>query len=58
MNQDATRGVDVSMTAGAEVPVLSWVIGLLLTLGATGLAVAAILIAVPLRSVGRGAARR
>ena len=58
MNQDATRGVDVSMTAGAEVPVLSWVIGLLLTLGATGLAVAAILIAVPLRAVGRGAARR
>jgi Domain of unknown function (DUF4389) len=55
MNDDASQGVDVTMTAGAEVPAIPWVIGVLLTLAAIGLALGALLIAVSLRAASRAA---
>ncbi len=53
MNSETTRGVDVRTTAGAEVPALPWLMGILLTLSAMSLVVSIILIAVPLRAVSR-----
>jgi hypothetical protein len=55
MNPDATRGVDVTVTAGAEVPSMPWIIGILLSLAGTSLVAAVILIAAPLRAVSRQA---
>ena len=53
MNADASRGVDVAVTAGAEIPALPWVIAVLLSLAGLSLAGAVVLIAVPLRAVSR-----
>ena len=53
MNDDASQGVDISVTAGAEVPSLPWVISILLSLAGLSLVLAAILIATPLRTVSR-----
>jgi hypothetical protein len=53
MNADAGRGVDVAVTAGAEVPALPWVVTVLLSLAALALVGAVVLIAVPLRAVSR-----
>ena len=53
MNADAARGVDVAVTAGAEVPGLPWVATVLLSLAVLALGGAVVLIAVPLRSVSR-----
>jgi hypothetical protein len=53
MNTDATRGIDVTATAGAQIPALPWIIGILLSLAALTLALAMVLIVVPLRAVAR-----
>lgn len=53
MNSDTTPGVDVETTAGAEVPALSLVIGILLIFSAVTLVASVILIAVPVRAVSR-----
>jgi hypothetical protein len=53
MNQDATRGVGVTMTVGAEVPSMPWIIGILLSLAVTSLVLAVILIATPVRAASR-----
>jgi hypothetical protein len=53
MNTDASKGVDVTATAGAEVPALPWIIGILLSLAALVLALAVVLVVVPLRAVSR-----
>jgi hypothetical protein len=53
MNADASRGVDVAVTAGAEVPALPWVVGVLLSLAGLTLVASVLLIAVPLRTVPR-----
>jgi hypothetical protein len=55
MDAGAHRGVDVSVTAGAEVPSVPWVVGTLLPLSAIGLALSVVLIAVPMRKVTRDA---
>jgi hypothetical protein len=55
MDAGAHRGVEVSVTAGAEVPSVPWVVGPLLTLSAIGLALSVVLIAVPMRKVTRDA---
>ena len=47
------KDVDVTVTAGAEIPSLPWVIGILLSLAGLSLALAVVLIAVPLRAVSR-----
>jgi hypothetical protein len=51
MNADSSRGIQVDMAAGAELPALDWVIGVLLTLAGTGLIAAVLLIAIPIRDV-------
>ncbi|MBF4767142.1 DUF4389 domain-containing protein [Nocardioides agariphilus] len=53
MNADASRAVDVTVTAGAEVPALHWIVAVLLALAALSLAGAVVLIVVPLRGVSR-----
>jgi hypothetical protein len=53
MNADASRGVAVETTAGAEVPALRGLIGVLLTIAFNALIASVILIAVPLRAAGR-----
>lgn len=50
MNADATPDVAVTMTAGAEVPAIGWVIGLLLGFSLAGLLLAAVLVTVPVRA--------
>jgi hypothetical protein len=55
MDAGAHRGVEVSVTAGAEVPSVPWVVGTLLTLSTLGLALSVVLIAVPMRQVTRDA---
>ncbi len=57
MNADASADVAVTMAAGAEVPAMPWVIGVLLTLAALGLVAATLLIVLPLRAVSRDSAR-
>lgn len=57
MNADGSDRVAVDMTAGAEVPSLPWVIGIMYALAFLALGVAVICIAVPLRGVSRDAAR-
>jgi len=53
MNQDATRGVAVTVTAGAEVPAMPWIISILLSLAGASLLLAVILIGTPLQRVSR-----
>lgn len=53
MNADATRGINVEVSAGAEVPALKWVIGILLTIAAVVLVIASLLIVLSLRSASR-----
>lgn len=53
MNADATRRVEVDVSAGAEVPALRWVIGILLAIAAGALAIGTLLIVLPLRAVSR-----
>ena len=53
MNPDASKGVDLTVTAGAEVPALPWVVAILVSLAALSLVSSVLLIAVPLRSVSR-----
>ncbi|MET1058574.1 MAG: hypothetical protein ABWX84_03195, partial [Nocardioides sp.] len=55
MNADASPDIAVEAAAGAEVPALSWLIGILLTVAGGALVLAVILIAVPLHAAGRGA---
>jgi hypothetical protein len=55
MDAGAGRGVEVSVTAGAEVPSVPWVVGTLLSLAGIGLVLSVVLIAVPLRKVSRDA---
>ena len=55
MDAGARRGVDVAVTAGAEVPSVPWVVGTLLSLAGIGLVLSVVLIAVPLRKVSRDA---
>ena len=52
MNADASPGVSVATSAGAELPALHWVVGVLLVLAAMAL-VGGVLVAVPLRAVSR-----
>ena len=56
MNADGSPDVAVEAAAGAEVPALSWLTGILLAVAGSALAVAVILIAVPLHAASRGAA--
>jgi hypothetical protein len=51
MNAGASQGVDTAVTAGAEVPSLPWVVGILLSIAGVGLALSVVLIAVPLWKV-------
>jgi hypothetical protein len=53
MNTDASKGVDVVVTAGAEVPALPWIVAIMLSIAGLTLVASVILIAVPLRRVGR-----
>ncbi|MBF4765792.1 DUF4389 domain-containing protein [Nocardioides islandensis] len=53
MNADASKGVDVVVTAGAEVPALPWIVAVMLSIAGLTLVASVILIAVPLRRVGR-----
>ena len=53
MNADASSDVDVDATAGAEVPALQVLIGILLAVAAITLVLSIILIAVPVMAVGR-----
>ena len=53
MNADGSSRVSVDATAGAEVPALNWVIGILLVLAAVALALGIVFIVVPLRLVSR-----
>ena len=53
MNADGSRGVDAVASAGAEMPSLVWLVGVLLGLAAACLAAGAVLIAAPLVAVGR-----
>lgn len=53
MNADGTRGLDVDLSAGAEVPALTWVIVILLAIAFAALVVATFLIVIPLRAVSR-----
>jgi hypothetical protein len=55
MNDDATRGVDATVTAGTDTAALPWAAGILLALSGTGLVLATILIVVPLRAISREA---
>jgi hypothetical protein len=51
MNADGSRGIQVDMAAGAELPALGWVIAIMLSLAGAGLIAALLLIAIPLRLV-------
>jgi hypothetical protein len=55
MNADGSPGVTVEAAAGAEVPALPWVIGILLAVTGITLVLAVVLIAMPLNAAGRGA---
>lgn len=58
MNTDATAGVDVDVSVGAEVPALPWVVGILLSLAGTLLLFAVLLIVLPLRVLSREPTQR
>jgi hypothetical protein len=53
MNTDGSAGVSVVASAGAEVPALGWVIGILVTLAGLALLFGIILVVVPLRAVSK-----
>ena len=55
MNADASPDIAVEAAAGAEVPALSWLLGILLSVAGGALVLAVILIAVPLHAAGREA---
>ena len=59
MNSDASPRVAVESTAGADVPALRWLIGILLTIASVTLVASILLIAIPVQAVGRatGASR-
>ena len=59
MNANGSPGVSVQTTAGAQVPALRWLIGILLIVAAIALVASIMLIAIPVQAVGRaaGAAR-
>ena len=57
MNADGSAGVATETEAGAEMPLVGWVVGLLLTLAALALVAGVLLIVVPLRSVSKQNAR-
>jgi hypothetical protein len=58
MNADSSHGIQVDMAAGAEVPALHWVIGVMLLLAGVGLVAAIPLIAIPVRRVSTERAQR
>jgi Domain of unknown function (DUF4389) len=58
MNADSSHGIHVDMAAGAEVPALHWVIGVMLLLAGVGLVAAIPLIAIPVRRVSTERAQR
>jgi hypothetical protein len=53
MNADATGWVEARATAGAELPVLEWIVAVLLILAAVGIVVGAVAIALAVRAAGR-----
>ena len=53
MNADGSPGIATGTEAGAEMPVVGWVVALLLTLAALALVAGVVLIVVPLRSVSK-----
>jgi hypothetical protein len=53
MNEDATPGVAVTVSVGAEFPAMPWIIGILLSLAGASLVLAVILIGIPLGNVAR-----
>jgi hypothetical protein len=53
MNADATAGVETQATAGAELPVLEWIVAVLLILAGVGLVVGALVIGLAVRAAGR-----
>jgi hypothetical protein len=53
MNADATAGIDAQATAGAELPVLEWIVAVLLIMAAVGIVVGALAIALAVRAAGR-----
>lgn len=53
INSDGSPGIAVDLSAGAEVPALSWLIAILLSLAGTALVLAVIFIVVPVRAAGR-----
>ena len=56
MNADASPDVAVEASAGAEVPALQVLIGILLTVAAITLVLSIVMIAVPVRAAGRDGA--
>ena len=54
MNADASPDVAVEAAAGAEVPAMRWLIGILLTVAAITLVLSIVLIAVPVQRRGTG----
>jgi hypothetical protein len=52
MNADGSRGVTGALSAGAELPDLGWIGGLLIGAGAVLLAIGALLLFLGLRSRG------
>ena len=56
MNADGSAAIDVDVSAGAEVPVLSTVIAVLFVVAALLFLLGAVLVAVPIRAVTRRSA--
>ncbi len=54
MNADGSAGVEADMAAGATLPALDWVTPLLLSLGAAGLVVGVVALALTIRSASAG----
>jgi hypothetical protein len=53
MNADASAGIETQATAGAELPVLEWIVAVLLILAAVGLVVGALVITLAVRAASR-----
>jgi hypothetical protein len=53
MNTDTSAGVAADVAVGAELPALGWLVPLLLSVGATGLVVAAVWLTVLIRAASR-----
>ncbi|HWJ11896.1 MAG TPA: DUF4389 domain-containing protein [Nocardioides sp.] len=58
MNADGSAAIAADVSAGAEVPVLATVIAVLFVLAGLSLLVGGVLIAAPIRSVGKGSSSR